>query len=166
VKAFDLDVVVERLNRLGERYIFTPEDLIAHYTEGDCWELALGLCRRYGWPVYILAEGDHRYLVEGTGSGVCHAVAKSPVGFVDILGVRSERPLREEWRSIAGRWTTAGPRVYLSELPYEWRGVASYFEDNWFVEYNLSHGSITHRVLDSLHPQLEAMGAFEMSRTT
>lgn len=126
---------------------FTAEDLGDLYTEGQCYELAVGLNDRYGWPVHLLCDRP-RWKYDTTDGSACHAIAQAgPDMFVDIYGIKPLAVFEEEW--------SLGHHFKLR--PKTPRGLARHFEKMWEEITEFHPGTTTAKVLNALAPQIHQM---------
>lgn len=67
------------------------------FTQSDCLHLALELNKSTGYPVYLVGSWcDESEIAEGAFEW-CHAVVKTPRGFLDIEGLHDESSLVQNW---------------------------------------------------------------------
>lgn len=125
---------------------YTAEDLGSLYTEGACYELAVGFSDRYGWPVWLISDySKTRYHSPNHDGASCHAMAQAgPDLFVDIYGGKPLKQYREDWRM---------PHVFELRAKTV-KGMIRHFENTWYETAEIGPGSTTASVLDALHRQL------------
>jgi len=127
----------------------TASDLFDLYTEGQCYELAVGFNDRYGWPVHILSSVNqtkyYQNVLHGPDAATCHVVAQAGPGlFVDISGGRTAELFMEEWSL---------PNFFQLRAKTP-KGLARHFERLWDMGTEIHVGSTTASILDALHHQI------------
>lgn len=75
------------------------------FTKGCCWQLALELSNREGWPIYCFGDGTNEAF-HGYKFWMGHVVVSPRKGlYLDAYGLWGKEELRDEWEGRLVRYT-------------------------------------------------------------
>ena len=78
------------------------ERKIRHYTEGDCWALAIAVSELTGYPLYGVGYRDERG-VDPNERYWCHIVVQvADDAYLDVRGVRNSEEVFAEFTKFGG----------------------------------------------------------------
>lgn len=95
-----------------------PDDIVASFTEGDCWVLAQAIHQTTGWMIVAVGACEEDPVEEITvGPDWVHMAVRTPQGhLLDIMGLHKdeEKFLDRWWDDAAARYCQ--PEVYLFDV--------------------------------------------------
>lgn len=137
---FDLDAVLKNDVPFDD-----VDEIVSYFTEGQCYELAVGLRNRYGWPVWLMGDEQQHVVVQAGEDR-----------FVDITGVSSKQELLDAWSAILCWGNDPVPFVCMRAQSVG--GLRRYFAREWLTAVQIGKSTDTGRTIQALEPQIRALG--------